>query len=149
MAIINTLEKCLDSPYLFRDPAAPSRVAGLLAQAEDALGAARDLLAGPKPDAIDIGTMAYQSMFAAVRALVYARGYREAGLKCLILACASLYVRPGQLEGDRLVAFERVQGFKLSPKEAVAAASELLGEVRALVEATREARGGLDPTGRL
>ena len=133
MAIINTLEKCLDSPYLFRDPAAPRRVAGLLAQADDALGAARDLLASPKPDAIDVGTMAYQAMFAGVRALVYAREYREAGLKCLILACAALYVRPGLLPGERLVTFERVQGFKLPPDEAVAAATLLVSEVRALI----------------
>ena len=133
MAIINTLDKCLDSPYLFRDPTAPSRVTALLDQAVDSLGAARDLLAIPKPDAIDIGTMAYQAMFAAIRALVYAKGYREAGLKCLILACVALYVRPGQLDPAHLVAFERVQGFKLPPDQAVAAAASFLGEVRELV----------------
>ncbi len=65
-------------------------------------------------------------MFAGVRALVYARGYREAGLKCLVLACEGLYVRPGLLDAGQLVAFERVQGFKLAPAEAVAAAAELL-----------------------
>ena len=133
MAIINTLEKCLDSPYLFRDPAAPARVAGLLEQGADQLGAARNLLASAKPDPTDVGTLAYQAMFAALRALVYAKGYREAGLKCLVLACEVLYVLPGTLGAGQLVAFERVQGFKLGPSEAVAAAADLLDQARALV----------------
>ena len=136
MAIINTFDKCLDSPYLFRDSEAPSQVLGLLAQADDQLAAARDLLESPKPDPTDVGTLAYQAMFAAVRALVYARGYREAGLKCLVLACEGLYVRPGLLDGGELVAFERVQGFKLPAAEAVAAASTLLGKAKVLVGTT-------------
>ncbi len=135
MAIINTFDKCLDSPYLFRDPQAPARVGPLLAQADDQLAAARDILGGPKPDPTDVGTLAYQAMFAAVRALVYARGYREAGLKCLILACEGLYVRSGLLDGGQLVAFERVQGFKLSSGDAVDAASSLVGMAKELVGA--------------
>ncbi len=142
MAIINTLEKCLDSPYLFRDPTAPTRVPGLLSQASDALGAARLLLANAKPDATDIGTLAYQAMFAGVRALVYDQGFREGGLKCLIVACEALYVRPGKLDSGHLIAFERVQGFKLQPGEAVVAAADLLGRVNALVGPD----GGLDRT---
>ena len=133
MAIINTLARCLDSPYLFRDAAAPARVPQLLAQGDDLLGAARDLLASAKPDPTDVGTLAYQAMFAGVRALVYAQGYREAGLKCLILACEGLYVRPGTLDAGQLVAFERVQGFKLPPTDAVDAAADLLAKVRDLV----------------
>ena len=133
MAIINTLDKCLDSPYLFRDEAAPARVPALLAQGDDQLGAARDLLGGAKPDPTDVGILAYQAMFAAIRALVYARGYREAGLKCLILACEGLYVRPGTLDAGQLVAFERVQGFKLGPAESVAAAADLLDRARGLL----------------
>ena len=133
MAIINTLEKCLESPFLFRDAAAPARVSGLLAQADDALGAARDLLASARPDATDVGTMAYQAMFACLRALVYARGYREAGLKCLVLACDALYVRPGSLEGGHLITFERVQGFKLNPTNAVEAAACFVDAAKGLV----------------
>ena len=133
MAIINTFEKCLESPYLVRDTEAQAWVARLLAQGEDQLGAARDLLGGAKPDPTDVGHLAYQAMFAAIRALVYARGYREAGLKCLILACEALYVRPGALDAGQLVAFERVQGFKLGPAESVDAAADLLGRARGLV----------------
>jgi len=135
MAIINTFDKCLAGPYLFLDPEAPARVEGLLDQADDLLAAARDLLGGPKPDPTDVGTLAYQAMFAAVRALVYARGYREAGLKCLILACEKLYVRSGLLDGAQLIAFERVQGFKLTPGDAVDAALSLVGMAKDLVGA--------------
>ena len=35
MGIINTFDRCLDSPFLFRDADAPARVAGLLEQADD------------------------------------------------------------------------------------------------------------------
>ena len=141
MAIINTFDKCLDSPYLFRDAEAPARVGALLAQAEDLLGAARDLLGAAKPDPTDVGTLAYQAMFAGVRALVYARGYREAGLKCLVLACEGLYVRAGLLDAGQLVAFERVQGFKLGPADAVAAAGALVRIARDLTAAGESAGG--------
>ena len=133
MGIINTLDKCLDSPFLFRDAAAPARVAGLLDQAEDQLGAARDLLGGAKPDPTDVGILAHAAMFAAIRALVYARGYREAGLKCLILACERFYVRDGHLDAAQLLAYERVQGYKLGPAESVAAAADLVARARELL----------------
>ena len=149
MAIINTFDKCLDSPYLVRDPAAPARVPHLLGQAADLLGAARDLLASAKPDPTDVGTLAYQAMFASVRALVYARGYREAGLKCLVLACEGLYVRPGTLDAGHLVAFERVQGFKLPPADAVVAAAALVAGAEDLVGAPPTAPRDLDRSGGL
>ena len=76
-------------------------------------------------------------MFAAVRALVYAKGYREAGLKCLILACETLHVRPGDLEPRHLVALERVQGFKLKPGEGVDAAAALVARAEVLLAADR------------
>ena len=82
-----------------------------------------------------MGALAYQAMFAAVRALVYARGYREAGLKCLVLACEGLYVRAGTLDAGQPMAFERVQGYKLPPGEAVAAAAELIHRAGVLVGA--------------
>ena len=133
MAIINTFAKCLESPYLFTDATAPDRVADLLKLAGDRLGAASDLLALPKSDAGDVATLAYEAMFAGLRALVYARGYREAGLRCLMLACEGLYVRPGLLDVGHVHAFERAQGMKLAPGEAVAAAGAFVGRARELV----------------
>ena len=62
-------------------------------------------------------------MFCCLRALVYDKGYREAGLRCLMLACENLYVRPGLLDVAHIHAFERAQGLKLPPAEALAAAS--------------------------
>ncbi len=133
MAIINTLPKCLESPYLFRDDAAPAQVPALLGRAGDRLGAAADLLGAPKSDPGDISTLSYECMFSSLRALVYARGYREAGLRCLLLACEQWYVRAGLLDAGHLRAFERAQGMKLAPAEAVAAARDFVEAARALV----------------
>ncbi len=133
MAIINTLQKCLESPYLFKDAEAPARVEALLKLAVVRLGAASDLQAAGKSDAADVGSLGYEAMFAALRALVYARGYREAGLRCLILACEQLYVRPGLLDPGHLRAFERAQGLKLGPAEVVEAAGDFVAKARELV----------------
>ncbi len=133
MAIHNTLQKCLESPYLFADPAAPGRVPALLGLARDRLDAATRLLGAGKADAADVGALAHEAMFAAVRALVYARGYREAGLKCLILAAEAFYVRPGRLEAAAILDFERVQAMKLAPGDAVEAAARLVARAAEIV----------------
>lgn len=125
MAIVNTFSKCLESPYLFHDPEAPRRVAGLLRFAGERLEAASHRQANPRGDAADIALFSYESMFACIRALVYAKGYREAGLSCLLIACKELYVTPGDLELAHLVNFERAQGLRLPPAEALSVASEL------------------------
>jgi uncharacterized protein (UPF0332 family) len=135
MAIINTIQKCLDSPYLFEDREAPDRIGGLLSKAGDRLEAAVNIQTTGQGDPADACFLAYEAMFCCLRALVYAKGYREAGLRCLLLACDHLYVRPGLLDVSHLHAFERAQGLKVSPDEGVAAASafvkrtlELLGQ---------------------
>jgi uncharacterized protein (UPF0332 family) len=122
MAIVNTFRKCLESPYLAVDPEAPARVPALLALADDRLGAAETLTGSSAADKSDATFLAYEAQFACVRALVYSRGYREAGLRCLILACEELFVRSGQLDPAHLIAMERTQGFKLDPAAAVEAA---------------------------
>ncbi len=133
MAITNTLKKCLESPYLFADAEATGRVPALLAQArERAEGAAR-LLAAEKSDAADVGALAHEAMFAAIRALVYAKGYRESGLRCLLLAAEGFYVKAGLLDGGLLLAYERVQALKASPAEAVEAARALVERAGQLV----------------
>ncbi len=134
MAITNTLQKCLESPYLFADAEAPGRVADLMAQARSRAEGAARLLSGEKPDAVDVGALAHEAMFAAIRALVYAKGYRESGLRCLLLAAEGFYVRPGLLDGGHLLAYERVQGMKLPPAEAVEAARGLVERAGQLVE---------------
>ena len=123
MAIVDTFDKCLDGPYLVQDPDAADRVGDLLAKAGDRLEAAANLNASPKGDPADICLLSYEAMFCCLRALVYSKGYREAGLRCLLLACERLYVRPGELDGKHLLAFEQAQAMKLPPKEALAAAS--------------------------
>lgn len=135
MAIINTLSKCLESPYLFEDKEAPTRISGLLAKAGDRLEAAANIHSTGQGDPADISFLSYEAMFCCLRALVYAKGYREAGLRCLLLACENLYVRPGQLDAEHIHAFERAQGLKVAPDQNLSAASafvkrtlELLGQ---------------------
>jgi hypothetical protein len=123
MAIINTFEKCKESPYLIEDKDAPSRIGGLLALAGDRLEAAANINATGQGDPADISFMSYEAMFACLRALVYNKGYREAGLRCLMLACESFYIKPGLLDPAHIIAFERAQGLKTSPGENLAAAS--------------------------
>jgi uncharacterized protein (UPF0332 family) len=135
MAIINTFQKCLESPYLFEDKEAPARIVELLAKAGDRLDGAVNIHTTGQGDPADVVFLSYEAMFCCLRALVYAKGYREYGLRCLLLACESLYVRPGQLDAELLRKFESAQRLRLSPAEAVEACSafvkrtlELLGQ---------------------
>jgi len=135
MAIINTFQKCLDSPYLVEDKEAPGRISELLTKAGDRLDAAVNIHTSGQGDPADVVFLSYEAMFCCLRALVYAKGYREFGLRCLLLACESLYVRSGQLDADHLRKFELAQRLKMSPADAVAASSafvkrtlELLGQ---------------------
>jgi uncharacterized protein (UPF0332 family) len=135
MAIINTFQKCVDSPYLFQDQEAPGRIVELLAKAGDRLDAAVNIHSTGQGDPADIVFLSYESMFCCLRALVYAEGYREYGLRCLLLACDHLYVRTGRLDAELLRKLELAQRLKLAPAEAVEACSafvrrtlELLGQ---------------------
>jgi uncharacterized protein (UPF0332 family) len=135
MAIINTFQKCLESPYLIEDKEAPARIVDLLAKAGDRLDAAVNIHTTGVGDPADVVFLSYEAMFCCLRALVYSRGYREFGLRCLLLACEALYVRTGQLDIEHLRNFELAQRLKMSPAEAVAACSafvkrtlELLGQ---------------------
>lgn len=134
MAIINTLQKCLDSPYLFEDKSAPERIGSLLARAGDRLEAATNLRTSGQAESADIPFLCYEAMFCCLRALVYAKGYREAGLRCLLLACEGLYIRPGLLDVEHIHAFERMQSLRLRPDEALAAASAFSKRTLELLE---------------
>ena len=82
--------------------------------------------------------------FACLRALVYSKGYREAGLRCLMLACEDLYVRAGLLDVAHIHPFERAQGLK-PPPEAGFGLSHPLGHGADLAPAGRQERH--DPVG--
>ena len=123
MAIINTFPKCLDSPYLITDKDAPARVGSLMSTAADRLEAAANISISGQGDPADISFLSYEAMFSCLRALVYAKGYREMGLRCLLLACEHIYVKEGLLDPAHIHAFERAQGLKSPPAENLAAAS--------------------------
>ena len=133
MAIINTLKKCLESPYLFEDADAPKRVGALLTKAGDRIEAAANIQTSGQGDPADITFLSYEAMFCCLRALVYSKGYREAGLRCLLLACENLYVRAGVLDASHLKAFERVQEFKTAPAESFEAASAFVKRTLELI----------------
>lgn len=123
MAIINTYPKCLDSPYLVEDKDAPARVGGLMSTAADRLEAAANINHTGTGDQSDVSFLSYEAMFNCLRALVYQKGYREMGLRCLMLACEHFYVKTGLLDPSHINAFERAQGLKRPPAENLAAAS--------------------------
>jgi uncharacterized protein (UPF0332 family) len=133
MAIINTFAKCLESPYLVEDPQAPARVGELLAGAADRLEGAANIQETGKGDPADVVFLSYEAMFGCLRALVYARGYREMGLRCLLLACEGLYVRTGELDAEHLRHFELAQRLKLAPAEALAHASSFVKRTLELI----------------
>ncbi len=122
MAIINTFEKCLESPYLFKDATAADRIGELLAGAAKRLDAAANIQANGG-DPADQVLFCYEAMFRCLRALVYARGYRETGLRCLMLACETLYIKTGELDAEHLRRFELAQRLRLAPAEALEHAS--------------------------
>ena len=109
MAIINTFQKCLESPYLVEDKDAAGRIGELLAKAGDRLEGAVNIQTSGQGDPADVVFLSYEAMFCCLRALVYSKGYREYGLRCLLLACENLYVRTGQFDADHLRKFELAQ----------------------------------------
>jgi len=113
MAIVNTFQKCLETPYLFEDKDAPDRIGELLAKAGDRLEGAVNIHSSGQGDPADIVFLSYESMFCCLRALIYAKGYREYGLRCLLLACDTLYIRPGHLDVNLIRQFELAQRLKL------------------------------------
>ena len=125
MALVNSFPRCLQSPYLVQDPEAPAKIGELLALAADRLDAAGHLFESGHGDQADVTFFSYEAMFACIRALVYQRGYRERGLRCLLLACEHLYVQAGLLDPALLIALERAQGHKSSPAECLNAATAL------------------------
>ena len=132
MAIINTFEKCLESPYLFVDADAPARVESLVTQAQTQLGLAEEV-AQKSSDSVEVSYLSHQAMFCCLRAMVYAKGYREAGLKCLLSAVFSLYIKPGLLDAKVLSSFEAAQSLKASPEENLREAQSLLEATRTLL----------------
>lgn len=133
MAIINTFRRCLESRYLVEDASAADRVGELLARAGDRLEGASNLQRAGQGDSADVVILCYEAMFCSLRALVYARGYREMGLGCLLLACESLYVRTGELDAEHLKRFELAQRLKLAPGDAVDYASSFVRRVLELI----------------
>ena len=78
MAIINTFQKCLESPYLFEDKEAPTRIVELLAKAGDRLDAAVNIHTTGQGDPADI--VSDELDLTRVQADTYLETVRAAGL---------------------------------------------------------------------
>ena len=135
MAIINTLRSAWTARTSSRTRTPPCAWAPLLAKAAERLEAAANLHKAGAGDPADVSFLSYEAMFNCLRALVYQKGYREAGLRCLLLACENLYVRPGALDVELIHAFERAQGLKTPPAESLNAAFALSKKTLELLNA--------------
>ena len=140
MAIVNNIQKCLESPYLFEDADAPSRVPALLNSAADRLEAATNIHSYQKGDKADIIFLAYEAMFACMRALVYTKGYREYGLRCLIIATEVHYVKPGLLDGALVQKFQQLQQLKSKSEEALEIASAFVKRTLEILTSAQAAK---------
>ncbi|MFM1801566.1 MAG: hypothetical protein RJA81_918 [Planctomycetota bacterium] len=140
MAIINNLKKCLESPYLFEDPDAAKKVPALLNLAADRLEAATNIHTVGKGDKADIIFFSYEAIFACMRALVYTKGLREYGMRCLIIATDVHYVKPGLLDGAMIQKFQKLQELKSKPEEAVEVASAFVKRTLEILTANSSAK---------
>ena len=140
MAIVNNLQKCLESPYLFEDTDAPSRVPALLNLAADRLEAATNIQTFSKGDKADIIFLSYEAMFACMRALVYSKGLREYGLRCLMIATEVHYVKTGLLDGALIQKFQQLQQLKSKPEESLDVASTFVKRTLEILNAAQVAK---------
>ncbi|MCY2935043.1 MAG: hypothetical protein NT172_12855 [Planctomycetota bacterium] len=140
MAIVNNLQKCLESPYLFEDTDAPSRVPALLNLAADRLEAATNIQTFNKGDKADIIFLSYEAMFACMRALVYSKGLREYGLRCLMIATEVHYVKTGLLDGALIQKFQQLQQLKSKPEESLDVASTFVKRTLEILNAAQVAK---------
>ncbi|MEI7923354.1 MAG: hypothetical protein WCJ40_15705 [Planctomycetota bacterium] len=140
MAIVNNLQKCLESPYLFEDTDAPSRVPALLNLAADRLEAATNIQTFNKGDKADIIFLSYEAMFACMRALVYSKGLREYGLRCLMIATEVHYVKTGLLDGGLIQKFQQLQQLKSKPEESLDVASTFVKRTLEILNAAQVAK---------
>ena len=106
MAIINTFQKCLDSPYLFEDKEAPNRIVELLAKAGDRLDGAVNIHTTGQGDPADVVFLSYEAMFI-VSGPWSTPKVTASSASVALLACDGLYVRTGQLDAEHLRKFEQ------------------------------------------
>lgn len=93
-------ERCVERGRLVRFQASRAMIDKELRGAEHDLGSARASRA--RGDDKWASVQAYYSMFHCAKALVLARGYREKGHLCLVVALRELYVGEGALD-ERIV----------------------------------------------
>ena len=95
---MNEFEKCLKERRLLKVEPSPDMIAKEMQSAGYDLGRAADSLG--EDDHKWASIQAYYSMFHAAKALVLAKGYREKGHSCLLVALRELYTAEKALADD-------------------------------------------------
>ncbi len=126
-----TLEDCLKGPYLRVDETATQFVDQKLAEAEDLYQQAQ--ASWEKEDAAGTLKQAYGAMYCATQALVFAKGYRSEGFRCLEIVLKAFWVGNGKLSPEDLATLRRVQALRGRPPENLAAAAEFVQRARQLL----------------
>ena len=104
-------ERCLKQGRLVRFVASPGMFdRELLADRHDLEAASYSRKVGNDKWA---SIQAYYSMFHCAKALVLAKGYREKGHYCLLVALRELYVNTGEMEGRIADDLEMVMDLRL------------------------------------
>lgn len=134
MATLSDFQRCLESPYLARDPAATHLVPGDLEKAKKWLGEAT-----ARTDPADKVLMAYQSMYKSAEALLHAKEYKTVNFRCLLIALEELYAQRQELiDGTALEQLVKAQELLGTVDENLAAAENWL--IKAALAGAKQAK---------
>lgn len=131
MTVKADLERCLRSPYLWKDESKREQVAQQLEGAKELLEQAR--ISFQEEDEATGLKQAWGAMFRAGRALVYAAGYDVDGLRCLEIVLWAHYVGRGLSEED-MVAFRQAQQLVGPPDAAIERARAFVEKVTGILQ---------------
>ncbi|NOZ05763.1 MAG: hypothetical protein GXP41_05350 [Chloroflexi bacterium] len=125
------LKDCLKGPYLKIDETATQSVAQELAGAEALYQQAQ--ASWETEDFAGTLKQAYSAMYRAAQALVFAKGYRSDGFRCLETVLKTFWVGNDKLRPEDLATLRRVQALRGLPPENLAAAAEFVQRAKQLL----------------
>ncbi len=122
------LQRCLNSPYLWKDESRPSQAAGELATARQFLEqAARSFAEADEATGLK---EAWAAIFRATRALVYRAGYMAEQLRCMEVVLSAHYP---SVSADDIAAMRRAQELAGPPAAAMERARAFVDKAASLV----------------
>lgn len=127
------LQDCLEGPYLRADDTTTGLVDAELAGAEELYQQAKE--SWEKEDIASTLKQSYGAMFRAARALVFAKGYRPEGYRCLETVLKAFWLGNGKLSTGDLAALRHQQGLNGTPAENLEQAGDFVQRVNTLLSA--------------